>query len=335
MQQVQPMVGNDLIEVWVCRIPADSANPWFAPGGLRLPLDADEVAAELGVVADYFARVSNGRYRPGFLAGGEVDADEGGPEQCADRALAASRPEASAVLVVEDAEHAADHPGGWGRPGNGCAGSCPARRSRRAVVVGGADFHPDWAGRPPLDLVEHELGHSLGWGHSTRPESVGVTGWPGGTLVDLPSPDAADHANPFDLMSDSVAVRRVDPEARDGPTPIGVHRLLAGWIDLESGTVKRLIAVAGDTAELGPGEVLLVDLGDGRSVLTVEAVDPALRPVAPGVVVHLVEVGSRPPVVELAAGVLADSARWSGSGVAIVVRDAGAGRFAVTVGSAG
>ena len=70
------------------------------------------------------------------------------------------------MLAVADAEHAADQPGGIGSGGDTHRAEAPASAARRWAYVGANDFSADWGDDPPMDLVEHELGHTLGWVHS-------------------------------------------------------------------------------------------------------------------------------------------------------------------------
>ena len=129
---------------------------------------------------------------------------------CVDGALDRSSADADTVLAVADAEHAADQPGGWGRPGTWptCDGTCPASTTLRAAYVGASDFHPDWGPVPLLDLIEHELGHTLGLPHSGSPASGGDQ-----------------YLSALDVMSNSAAPRDVDPARRDAPDTIAVDRL--------------------------------------------------------------------------------------------------------------
>ena len=186
-------------------------------------------------------------------------------------------PDADAVLVVADAQHASDQPGGRSSPGSWstCDGSCPAGETGRAVYVGANDFAVEPV---PLDLIEHEMGHSLGLPHSG--DRVGAEGNRG--------------VGPFDVMADSAAPRTVDPSRRDAPDMLAIDRLDLGWLPLDD------IVVAGDdttNVELSPstgssGTRLLVVPVDEHRVLTVELLpdsgfDDHLA--TSGVVVHLVD----------------------------------------------
>jgi hypothetical protein len=211
--------GADSWEVWVCDIPVGALPSLYADTP-RVPLDPAVLAASFGEVADYFATVSGGAYRPTFRAGGEtllpVDAE---PAECIDAALDGSGADAQGVLVVATAEHLATAEGGWTNPGEGCEQPCPASVSRRNVYLGAADFRSEWGDQTPLDLVEHELGHALGWWHSAY-DSGGTT----------------PYRSAIDVMSNSAAPRDVDASLRHGPNPLAVHRLRCGWIGFQIDT---------------------------------------------------------------------------------------------------
>ncbi len=211
-----PPAGNqDTIEVWVCAVPLDTRAPVYQPSPLRLDLDPATVADQLDEhVRRYFATLSHGRYAPRFVAGGvlSLSADDGG-EECMARAQDRSRRTADAVLAVANAEHRADAHGGLGNPGARCAQAdapCPASVSRRGAYVGASDFHPAWGPLPAFDLVEHELGHTLGWPHSGSP--------------------AGEYDSALDMMSDSTAPRAAFPDEHHAGGTLGVNLADAGWI---------------------------------------------------------------------------------------------------------
>jgi hypothetical protein len=213
--QPVPAAYQDIVEVWVCAVPLDTRAPVYQPSTLRLDLDPATVAGLLDEhVGSYFATLSHGRYVPRFVAGGilSLRADEGG-EECLARAQDRSRPTAVEVLAVADAEHRVGAHGGLGKPGVRCApaaASCPASLSRRGAYVGASDFHPDWGPLPAFDLVEHELGHTLGWPHSGSP--------------------AGEYDSALDVMSDSTAPRALFPDERHAGGTLGVNLADAGWI---------------------------------------------------------------------------------------------------------
>src|SRR6478735_764057 len=82
--------GDDLWEVFICHVPADTQSSVYA----GLPLRRDFTAGDIATVLDrnvgaYFDVLSYGRYRPRFSAGGDVSipaADE--PQACVDAAIA-------------------------------------------------------------------------------------------------------------------------------------------------------------------------------------------------------------------------------------------------------
>ncbi len=276
--------GEDRWEVWVCHVPADSTADPYDVAAPRATLTPAGLVRELEEhLGPWFEAVSHGRYRPAWSPGGvfALGAHDG-PQQCAEAALDRSSPAADGVLAVADAPHRSDAEGGFGTPGDPCPDvRCPASDTGRVVYVGGADFHPDWGEVPALDLVEHELGHALGWPHS----AVGLTGE--GRLV---------YASGLDVMSDSAAPRVVDPARRHGPTTLAVNLLASGWIPLVDVVVVPSdggeVELAPRTAAEGP-RIGVVGLDDHR-LLTIELVvdrgfDEHLP--ADGLAVHLVDLG--------------------------------------------
>ena len=271
--------GEDTVEVWVCKVPADTVVPVY--GDLRLRADftpPELVAAIAPRVIDYFRTVSHGRYMPSFVAGGEVTmspTDE--PADCAAAALDRSAPSGRAVLAVADAEHAEDQPGGFGSGGTATT-AMSAKENRRWAYVGANDFSADWGDDPPMDLIEHELGHTLGWVHS-------------GTDINPP----IRYTSALDVMSDSAAPRNVDASRRDGPDTIGVQRVVSGWLPANA----VVVATGSTTVQLEPstgdtGTRLVVVPLDDRSFLTVELLTTDgfndHLPVA-GLAVHRVTIG--------------------------------------------
>ncbi len=271
--------GDDLIEVWVCHVPLGSIDSIYGGMQLRLDLTARSVADEIrALVPHYYETISHGAYRPVFRAGGEVTlTDEESPQDCLDQAIAGAGPDAQGVFAVANAEHTASSPGGFGNIGEPCVQPpCPVSVTGRSAYIGASDFHPDWGEQGPMDLVEHELGHMLGWAHS------GVAR--GGAYLSA-----------LDVMSNSAAPRDTNPDARDAPDTLALNRLLAGWLpesDVWSAPSR------GGTVELSPsaGEVgtrlAVVGLGD-KQFLTIELLTAdgfnAHLP-ASGVAVHIVAV---------------------------------------------
>ncbi|HEY4609929.1 MAG TPA: hypothetical protein VIH06_12010, partial [Ilumatobacteraceae bacterium] len=290
--------GDDPWEVFVCHVPLDTQSPVYAGLPLRRPLEPDAVASILDEkVTAYFATLSNGDYRPSFTSGGDVAisaTDE--PQACVDKAIAASDTQAHGVIAIADAEHNAGKPGGFGNPGTVCASPpCPASTTRRSAYVGASDFSPDWGDNPPMDLIEHEIGHTLGWPHS-------------GYDASLPEPTQS----ALDVMSNSAAPREVLPDRRDAPDTLAVNRLSAGWLPTSSVAV---VATTGTTVMLAPSNgqpeksakrLAVIALDDHRFItvelLTNEGFDSHLP--ATGVAVHLVDETSEPrtqtPLIGLA-----------------------------------
>jgi hypothetical protein len=309
----QLAAGDDDWQVWVCHVPLDSTAAIYEGMQQRLDLTPQGVAGILQQrVTPYFETISHGAYRPVFSAGGTIDmgtSDQ--PQACLDRAIAAAPTSAKGVFAVADAEHGADQPGGFGSPGKPCdLGQCSVASTRRAAYVGASDFHPDWGDRPPMDLVEHELGHALGWVHSGYDPAA--------------SPP---YQSALDLMSNSAAPRDVDPERRDGPDVLALSRITSGWIP----TVDiAVVPPAGGTVNLQPStgaggtRVAVVGLSDTEfltvEVLTDSGFDAHLP--ASGVAVHRVQfdatlhelvplVGSPPYTQLLQPGGSVDADGWT------------------------
>ena len=108
------------------------------------------------------------------------------------------------------------------------------------------DFAPDRIAHPPLDLIEHEIGHTIGWVHSGTAEGAGVEGV---------------YDSALDVMSNSAAPRSVDPSRRDAPDTLAIDRLISGWIGLD-----RTITITGEAdVHLTPSNTRTTD-SEGRSV---------------------------------------------------------------------
>lgn len=205
--------GDDLIEVWVCHVPDDTEAGIYAGLPLRLPLTAKEVTDIIrSSVPQYFETISHGLYRPVFRVGGEVTmeaADQ--PRDCIAEAVEQAGTDAQGLFLVADAEHGSTQPGGFGDVGRECVfETCAVSDTARAAYIGASDFHPDWGDVKPMDLVQHEMGHLLGWGHNAV--------------------DGSTYLSALDVMSNSAAPRDVDPDRRDGPDTIALNRLFAGWL---------------------------------------------------------------------------------------------------------
>jgi hypothetical protein len=305
--------GDDPWDVFVCHVPASSQSLVYAGLPLRLPLTPEAVSAVLNEsVSAYFDTLSHGAYRPIFSAAGEVritTTDE--PQACVDMALSADRSVAHGVIAVADAEHNVGEPGGFANAGSACASPpCPASATRRSAYVGAADFNPQWGDAPPMDLVEHEIGHALGWPHSG---------------FDASQSDPEQSA--LDVMSNSAAPRDVRPDRRDAPDTLAINRLSAGWLPTSA---VRVIAASGGTVELSPStgnagtRLAVIELDEHRFItvelLTADGFDDHLP--AGGIAVHLIDgsgtnrvqtplVGSAPYTDLLTAGEAFAGYGWS------------------------
>lgn len=283
--------ATDTFEVWVCHVPDTTTDPIYLTDGARLDLTPGDVADRLEAdVPEYFADLSDGAYRPEFVAGGEVTiTPDDDHSACVEQALNGSGDAADAVYVVADAEHDGDRSGGSAQPGSGC--DCPARTSRRAIYIGASDFDPGWGATPAVDLTEHEIGHTLGLPHS------------GDELV-----AGTNHAytSALDVMSNSAAPRDVDTARRHGPATIAANLLALGWLPLSAAAIvppdgtdvtlapsnlgRDLVALA--TRSLPRTKrVAVIPLDDFR-LLTVELLTPTGHDdhlPASGVAVHLID----------------------------------------------
>lgn len=289
--------GPDTFEVWICDVPVDTTDPTYGDPTLRLPLTPDDVIRRAGSrVRGYFTAISFGVYQPRFIPGGTIPMAPGDTSQtCVDNALDQSSPTATAVFAVATAEHTARAPGGWGTPGTwaSCTTSCEASITRRSAYVGASDFHPDWGFIPALDLIEHEIGHTIGLPHS-------------GEVLN----DKFGYTSALDVMSNSAAPRDVDPWRRHGPDTLAVNRLAVGWLPLDdvahalsnAGAANAGAVNAGAASEPQPftlapstassGTRLLLLPIDEHRMLTVEYLRPTgfdnALPEA-GVAVHLID----------------------------------------------
>lgn len=252
--------GDDEIEVWICHVFVDSTAPIYVGLPLRLPLTPTGVVDILNARATpYFDAISHGLYNPQFRAGGEatlaIDQD---PQVCVDQAIVGADDTTDAVLVVADAENRPEFPGGFGNAGVPCPAEppCSVFDSRRSAYVGASDFHPDWADQPPMDLVEHEIGHTLGWTHSGFVDGA-----------------AEPYQSALDLMSNSSAPREIDPARRDAPDTLAINRLLAGWLPVSDVWVAPLaggsVSLQSSTGSAGT-RLAIAPLANG-SFLTIES----------------------------------------------------------------
>jgi hypothetical protein len=284
--------GTDRWELWVCRVPTDTTVALFAGDPWRLDASPDRLATVVDDgVAQWWSQRSHGLYRPVVVAGGSVTVSaEGDDQACVAAAIENSSSDVDGVFVVATAAHRPDVPGGWGRPGT-CTSPCvrtPVTQSGRAVYVGATDFHPSWGDRPPLDLLQHEMGHALDLPHSATTSRTG-------RVV---------YESAIDVMSDSAAPRTLDPDRRDGGDTLGANRIALGWLPLDDvvvvprrddGTQQQVILSPSTAPDPGP-RLAVIPL-DPTRLLTVELRVPAGADAhldEPGISVHLVDQSARP-----------------------------------------
>ena len=332
-------LGTDRLGVWVCHVPVGTTDPIYNPVDFRLSLNVETVTAQLAKhVTPYFDTLSNGNYHPEFVAGGEVSiAVNESNRDCVNKAQKQSGPDIDGLVVIADAEHAENQHGGWGRPGEPCKvdAACPASVSGRAAYIGASDFHPDWGSTPAVDLLEHEIGHTLGFPHSGGGDG---------------------YTSAIDVMSNSAAPRDVDGSRRNGPGTIAVNRIAAGWMPLSA---LRVVVEPGSyglvASSAASGQRILVLPLDHYHFLTVEALDNTgfdKHLPHPGVVVHEIDqtpttcrsggaaepclneyrtqfpVSGTAPFVDL----LGDGATWSAQGWSVAVAARGGENWTITVG---
>ena len=164
-------VGEDRAAVWVCDVPLDTTNAFYASRA-HVDVDATQVAAwAQSTVSPYFAEVSRGRYSITFTALGRIPlSSTDGPGDCLNKADALTGAPYTNVLVTDTRSYG----GGFASPGFDLDAT---RRSTRASLVAGAPnvtHRGAWVGGGSLaesqflnqSVVVHEIGHTLHWPHS-------------------------------------------------------------------------------------------------------------------------------------------------------------------------
>jgi len=310
VQRGSPVKGDDSWEVVLCQIPLNSSDENYAPIDQRLTVRASDIVLAINPITEYFDHWSRGRYSMTLVAGDPVTIDQDeDAHSCVEAALESSANTATGVIVIADAAHRGDVPGGWAQPGIGCPtpiDACAAKVSRRAVYLGAADFlpltDPENVNSVALDLLEHELGHVLGWPHSVRQSQTTSN-----------SSSVHGYDSVIDIMSNSAAARELNAQRQHGPGVLGLNLLTAGWLDLDevmvidpppttaSSTAPAMYSLAsiGATQKSDDPRLLLIDIGDNTAI-TIEFItnigdnDHLVRP---GVAVHRVEWG--PDVCEI------------------------------------
>jgi hypothetical protein len=180
-----------------------------------------------------------------------------------------------------------------------------------------------WEGVPPLDLVEHELGHGLDWPHSS---------------LSAESLDGVVYDSPYDLMSNSAASRETDATLRHGPGILVVNLLAVGWIDPERvvrwwpDDDSRVIDIV-SRSRLSSSESIAVAVPiDGTTFASVELLEATGDDAFHGgdfVLVHRIEVVGAAGFDRrqyLVSGELREGEEWSGDGFRVRVLTMGDGR---------
>lgn len=270
-------VGADIWEVWVCDV-ADG----------RLRIDVASTAALLNrEITPYFAWLSEGEYRPEFVAGGTVRADPDLSSEraddfgCVDHVAEVSEGGAEGAVVILDKEEVVSS-GGAGSWGGSFvehrwqvttasfpdSGRDLALTAEAVLPTSAYCSNCDYADHISLDVVAHEMGHALGWPHTyggNRRETNEA-------LLDV-GQEIDEYENPMDMVSGSLPEWQLGRHGLVAGT-IAVNRYAAGWI--------------------GPDDVAVHDGGVATYVLAPVGESGTQMLVVPtGVSGHFVSLGAR------------------------------------------
>jgi len=209
-------LGTDRWEVWACNTDGD---PNLTLSDLQDTADNYNTS-----VAEWFDWASDGQYIPVFSVGGLSDGGDpgNGRFQCDEdiKAQSRSRVDVHGVLVVSNHSYSS---GGVSDPGVASAGTFPD--NDRFMWL---DYAQSWSFFFGF-LQVHELGHTLGWPHSSG---------------EIPFDDGFDRGNPTDVMG-------CCPMAAGAMGTHVLNRYAAGWIPKNK---VRVVGNKAKTVDIGPVE---------------------------------------------------------------------------------